>query len=80
LKLNGQKQRKTCRPAISRIPLTRMILDQRIIDSDFAFDEAQLWVFIMARALDYKWNTSVVADYSGKTYTANTIFALRNAD
>ncbi len=60
-------------------PVHRMILDQYVIDSDFAFDTAQFWVFAMARALDYKWNTRVLAEYGGKTYKAETVFTLRNA-
>jgi hypothetical protein len=54
-------------------------MNQYIIESGFAFDEAQFWVFMMARALEYKWNRSLSTSYSGKGYTASTVFALRNA-
>lgn len=60
-------------------PSHRIIMNQYIIESGFAFDEAQFWVFMMARALEYKWNRSLSTSYSGKGYTASTVFALRNA-
>lgn len=60
-------------------PSHRLILDQYILDADYAFDTAQFWVFAMARALDYKWNRTVE---TGDTipYTSNSVFLLRNAE
>jgi len=60
-------------------PSHRIIMDQYIIDSDFAFQEAQFWVYVMARALDYKRNTRFTATFGGRTYTSSSVFALRNA-
>jgi hypothetical protein len=58
-------------------PSHRIIQNQKVLAAARAFDRAQLWVFIMARALDYKWNRRVVTD--GEPYTANSVFRLRNA-
>lgn len=47
-----------------------------------ANSEAQVWVFMMARALEYKWNKEVVTDVSsnGREYSPSTVFSLRNAN
>ncbi len=60
-------------------PSHRIIMDQYIIDADFAFQEAQFWIFTMARALDYKRNTRFVTTYGNKSYTSSSVFKLRNA-
>lgn len=60
-------------------PAHRMLLDQKILDTDFAFQEAQFWIYVLARALDYKRNMRVVASSGSKSYTSTTVFALRNA-
>jgi len=60
-------------------PSHRIIMDQYIIAADFTFQEAQFWVFTMARALDYKRNTRFVTTYGNKSYTSGSVFKLRNA-
>jgi len=60
-------------------PSHRIIMNDKIIEARHAFDRAQLWVYIMARALDYKWNTQVQADWDDYTYTAKSAFAMMNA-
>ena len=57
-------------------PSHRIIMNDKIIEARHAFDRAQLWVYIMARALDYKWNTHVQADWDDYTYTAKSAFAM----
>jgi hypothetical protein len=58
-----------------------MLLDQYILEADFSFRDAQFWVYVLARALDYKYNTRVLANSpsSSKTYSSTSVFALRNA-
>lgn len=58
-------------------PSHRIIQNRDILSAGQAFDKAQLWVFIMARALEYKWNHKVFTDDG---YSADTVFKLRNAD
>ncbi|MFO0795418.1 MAG: hypothetical protein U0586_15305 [Candidatus Brocadiaceae bacterium] len=71
-------------------PSHRMILDKYILDASYAFDIAQVWVFMMARALEYK---CIPYDKESKTikvvtqpntnkvsYSPNTAFFLRNAN
>ncbi|HVO71814.1 MAG TPA: hypothetical protein VMT24_17320, partial [Aggregatilineaceae bacterium] len=49
--------------------------------ASLAFDEAQKWLFFMARALEYKWNTPFMNYfYMGKRWSTTTLFKLRNAD
>ncbi len=63
-------------------PSHRLFLDQYVIDSNFAFDIAQEWVFMMARALEYKWNKPFLTKPSsagGRQYTKDDVFTLRNA-
>lgn len=57
-------------------PTHRIIQNRDILDAGQAFDRAQLWVFIIARALAYKWNDNHLT-YDG--YSTNTVFKLRNA-
>ncbi|CAK0773649.1 exported hypothetical protein [Gammaproteobacteria bacterium] len=61
-------------------PSHRIILNQYIIAADFAFREAQLWTFFLARAFDYKWNKKIAVKGNGNSYVAETVFLLRNAD
>lgn len=62
-------------------PAHRMLLNQYILEADFSFQDAQFWVYVLARALDYKRNTRVLAHSpsSSKTYSSTSVFALRNA-
>lgn len=56
-------------------PSHRIVQSRDILLADQAFQKGRLWVFILARALDYKWNRKVIAD----GYSAETAFKLRNA-
>lgn len=61
-------------------PSHRLVMNQSIAEADTAFDVAQVWVFILARALEYKWNTPLTASgYTGLNYTPSSVFSLRNA-
>lgn len=57
-------------------PAHRMVLNTDVLDAERTFRKAQLWLFMMARALDYKWNRTVNAE----GYTAESVYKLRNAD
>lgn len=61
-------------------PAHRILMDQYIIDAGFAFQDAQFWVYVLARALDYKRNTRFTSTFGGKTYTSASVFKLRNAE
>ncbi len=58
-------------------PTHRIIMNKDILSARQAFDKAQFWVFIIARALEYKWNNNNLT-YDG--YSADTVFKLRNAE
>lgn len=64
-------------------PANRVILDKTLLEANFSFQRAQMWVYILARALEYKHNLHPLyapsLTDSLKTYTANTVFRLRNA-
>lgn len=48
--------------------------------ANLAFDEAQKWLYFMARALEYKWNTPFMNYFFlGRKWSAGTLFKLRNA-
>ncbi len=61
-------------------PVHRFLSDKAVIEAGFAFDEAQKWVFMMSRALDYRLNQRFTAiGDDGKAYISETVFKLRNA-
>jgi hypothetical protein len=48
--------------------------------ANLSFDEAQKWLYFMARALEYKWNTPFANYfYLGRKWSTGTLFKLRNA-
>ncbi len=61
-------------------PVHRLAMQADMIVADRAFTEARQWLFFMARALEYKWNTPFSHNYLGRTWTLATLFKLRNAD
>ncbi len=61
-------------------PSHQYILDARLSEADYKMREAKFWVYLMARALDYKWNVDVTATYANRTYSSQSVFALRNAE
>jgi hypothetical protein len=64
-------------------PVHRLSAESSLITANLNFADAQRWLFFMVRALEYKWNTPF-ANFQhppgGRTWSANAIFKLRNAD
>lgn len=51
------------------------------IEATLGFEDAQRWLFFMVRALEFKWNTPFSGfAHDGRTWSAKTLFKLRNAD
>ena len=50
------------------------------VEAHVSFADAQKWIFFMARALDYKWNTPFVRSSGGRLWSTGTVFKLRNAE
>ena len=49
--------------------------------ANLSFDEAQKWLYFMARALEYKWNTPFQNySYLGRLWDTGMLYKLRNAD
>jgi len=61
-------------------PSHRVLMNKEVVEAGFAFEEARLWLFIMARALDYKWNSKILVSHNNRVYSSESVFALRNAD
>jgi hypothetical protein len=61
-------------------PLHRLTSQATMIDANLAFDEAQKWMFFMARALEYKINSPFTNNFLGRTWNAHSVFKARNAD
>lgn len=57
-------------------PIHRLSLQSNMVDADIKFQEAQKWLFFMARALEYKWNEPFKKDNG---WTLESLFKLRNA-
>jgi hypothetical protein len=65
-------------------PLHQLRSQHDLLQAGIRFDEAQKWLFFMARALDYKWNFRM-SNYEhpeggGRFWSASTLCKLRNAD
>jgi hypothetical protein len=50
------------------------------VEAHVSFADAQKWIFFMARALDYKWNTPFVRSSGGRLWSTDTVFKLRNTE
>ncbi len=65
-------------------PIHRLTAQSNMIVSDFAFNEAQKWMFFLTRAIEYKWNTPFTDfEYptgSGHRWSSSSVFKCRNAD
>ena len=62
-------------------PIHRLRSQHDTMLANLSFDEAQKWLFFMARALEYKWNTPFTNYlYLGKRWSTETLFKLRNAE
>jgi hypothetical protein len=62
-------------------PVHRLSVQAGMIRATQAFEQAQRWLFFMARALEYKWNEPfqnyLAAD--GRYWSSASVFQLRNA-
>lgn len=57
-------------------PIHRLSLQANMVDADIKFQEAQKWLFFMARALEYKWNEPFKKNNG---WALESLFKLRNA-
>ncbi|MBI1176159.1 hypothetical protein GC207_01830 [bacterium] len=62
-------------------PVHRLVEQSDMVNANLTFEEAQKWLYFMARALEYKWNTPFKNfNYAGRSWSASSVFKLRNAD
>ncbi len=65
-------------------PAHRLWAEASLVEANLHFANAQRWLFFMMRAFEYKWNQPfsgvVYPDPAGRTWSAATLFRLRNAD
>ena len=59
-------------------PVHRLVMQADMAKADILFEEAQKWLFFMARALEYKWNEPLGNKVSG--WQMSHLFKLRNAE
>jgi hypothetical protein len=59
-------------------PVHRLVMQADMANADILFEEAQKWLFFMARALEYKWNEPLENKVSG--WKMSHLFKLRNAE
>lgn len=61
-------------------PVHRLREGNDKLQANLAFEDAQKWLFFMARALEYKWNVPLqYPSPSDPRWTLDTLFKLRNA-
>ena len=61
-------------------PVHQLTMQADMVTADLAFQQAQEWLFFMARALEYKWNQPLdVVGPAGLEYQMADLFKLRNA-
>ena len=61
-------------------PIHRLTSDTSVVKADQSFREAQTWLFVALRALEYKRNSPFVyASQGGLTWTSDSLFKVRNA-
>ena len=62
-------------------PVHHLRFQHQTMLAKLSFDEAQKWLYFMARALEYKWNTPFMNYfYLGRKWSTGTLFKLRNAE
>ncbi|WP_168433429.1 hypothetical protein [Pontiella sulfatireligans] len=62
-------------------PVHHLRSQHQTLLANLSFDEAQKWLYFMARALEYKWNTPFMNYfYLGRKWSTGTLYKLRNAD
>lgn len=61
-------------------PIHYLRAQNKVIEAEFAFREAQEWAFFAARALEYKYNKRFSHVFMSRTWQTSTLFQLRNYD
>lgn len=62
-------------------PVHHLRYQHQTMLAGLSFDEAQKWLYFMARALEYKWNTPFMNYfYLGRRWSTDSLFKLRNAE
>jgi hypothetical protein len=61
-------------------PIHYLRAQNKVIEAEFAFREAQEWAFFAARALEYKYNKLFVQHFMERDWQISTLFQLRNYD
>ena len=61
-------------------PIHRFRAEGDVRKALLSFQEAQRWLFFMARALEYKWNITLNHDFLDRTWSVDELFTLRNAE
>ena len=59
-------------------PIHFLRAQNSVIKADFAFREAQRWVFFALRALEYKYNKTFAWDDGNRTWDVSSLYGLRN--
>ncbi|MGF1452142.1 MAG: hypothetical protein ACFB21_08740, partial [Opitutales bacterium] len=60
-------------------PSQRVRFQESVERARFAFEDAQFWLFLMARALEYKYNIDFDHVYQGERWTTEMVFQTRHA-
>lgn len=60
-------------------PSHRIRKQNGMLVASLSFNEAQKWLYFMARALEYKWNTAFKFPYGGRDWSSLSVFKLRSA-
>jgi len=60
-------------------PSHRLRVQAELVEADNTFKDAQRWMYILARALEYKWNTPFVFDDAAGTWSVGSIYRARTA-
>lgn len=61
-------------------PAHRLLAASSIDKAELSFKNAQKWMLITLRALEYKWNQPFTHIYGGRSYSEDTLMKLRNAE
>jgi hypothetical protein len=61
-------------------PVHYLRAQNKVIEAEFAFREAQEWAFFAARALEYKYNKPFEHTFLERDWQISTLFQLRNYD
>lgn len=61
-------------------PLHRLLMQADTLEAQAAFEAGQRWAFFAVQALEYKWNTPFILTDFGRSWTADSVFSVRNAE